>query len=192
MKPLVLHHQRLSYPGQISIERLFAEIREFLPEHFGVVTATSPYYSKGFLPRLANLLFAGRQIADIHHVLGDVHYLCFGLKRINPVLTVHDCAGLERLPRCKRPIVPYFWFTGPMKRAAFVTAISQTTKGELQKWVGDLADKVVVIPNCIRSEFGATPQAFCKEAPVVLQVGTGLNKECHTGCGKFERNVLSS
>ena len=63
-----------------------------------------------------------------------------------------------------------------MKRSAVVTTISQTTKDELRKWVGDLADKVVVIPNCIRSEFRPNPQAFSTDAPVALQVGTGWNK----------------
>jgi glycosyltransferase involved in cell wall biosynthesis len=70
----------------------------------------------------------------------------------------------------------YFWFTGPMRRAAIVTTISQTTKDELRKWVGELADKVEVIPNCYRSEFRATARSFSKETPVALQVGTGWNK----------------
>jgi glycosyltransferase involved in cell wall biosynthesis len=176
MRIRILHHQRLPHLGQVSIERLFGEIREFLPDNFEVETATSPYHSEGLLPRLANLLFARRQRADIHHVLGDVHYLCFGLRRSNLVLTVHDCAGLEQIPCWKRAIMRYFWFIGPMKRAAVVTAISQCTKEELRKWVGDLADKVEVIPNCFRSEFRAVPQAFSKKAPVALQVGTGWNK----------------
>jgi glycosyltransferase involved in cell wall biosynthesis len=176
MRIRILHHQRFPYLGQVSIERLFGEIREFLPAKFEVETATSPHLSKGLLPRLANLLFARRQRANIHHVLGDVHYLCFGLRRSNLVLTVHDCSGLEQLPYWKRAIMRYFWFTGPMKRAAVVTAISQTTKDELRRWVGDLANKVEIIPNCVRSEFKPTPKKFPKDAPVALQVGTGWNK----------------
>jgi glycosyltransferase involved in cell wall biosynthesis len=176
MRFRILHHQRLPYLGQLSIERLFSEIREFLPGNFEVETATSPYHSKGLLPRVANLMFARRQRADIHHVLGDVHYLCFGLRPSNLVLTVMDCAALTRLPYWKRAFMRYFWYTGPMKRAAVVTTISQTTKDELRKWVGDLADRVEVIPCCVRSEFKAIPHAFSKQAPVALQVGTGWNK----------------
>jgi glycosyltransferase involved in cell wall biosynthesis len=176
MRFRILYHQRLPYLGQISIEGLFGEIRRFLPGNFDVETATSPYRSKGFLPRVANLLFARRQRADVHHVLGDVHYLCFGLRRSTLILTVHDCAVLTRIPYWKRAIMRYFWFTGPMKRAALVTTISQTTKDELRKWVGDLADKVEVIPNCYRSEFTATHRSFSKDVPVALQVGTGWNK----------------
>jgi glycosyltransferase involved in cell wall biosynthesis len=164
------------YRGQLSIERLFCEIRGFLPGNFEVETATSPYHSKGILPRVANLLFARRQRADVHHVLGDVHYLCFGLRRSTLMLTVHDCAVLTRIPYWKRAIMRYFWFTGPIRRAALVTTISQSTKDELRKWVGALADKVEVIPNCFRAEFKATPQNFNSNAPVALQVGTGWNK----------------
>jgi glycosyltransferase involved in cell wall biosynthesis len=176
MRFKILHHQRLPYTGQVSIERLFDEIREFLPKNFNVEISISPYRSKGLLPRIANLLFVRRQRADIHHILGDVHYLCFGLARCNVVLSVMDCASLERHSFIKRAIIRYFWFTGPMKRAAFVTAISQSTKDELRKCVGDLADKVEVIPCCVLSEFRPTPKKFPKNAPVVLQVGTGWNK----------------
>ena len=70
----------------------------------------------------------------------------------------------------------YFWFAGPMRRATVVTVISESTKSELKRWVGALADKVVVIPCCVRSEFTAERKAFNETAPVALQVGTGWNK----------------
>lgn len=172
----IIYHQRLPYDGQVSIERLFAEIRNFLGEGFEVTEATSPHPSKGLWPRIANLRYARRQKGDLHHVVGDAHYLAFGLPGSQTVLTVHDCAALNRLSGWKREILRYFWFTGPMRRAAVVTTISQTTKDELLRWVSNLADKVVVIPNCVRSEFTPDPKAFSSEAPVVLQVGTGWNK----------------
>ncbi len=114
--------------------------------------------------------------ADIHHIVGDVHYLAFGLPGGQLVLTIHDCAALERLKGWRREILRQLWFVLPMKRAAVVTTISETTKQELRRWVGSLADKVVVIPNCVRAEFVPTPKPFDTECPVVLQVGTGWNK----------------
>lgn len=172
----ILHHQRLPYDGQVSIERLFAEIRRHLPEEWQVGDATSPFPSQGLLPRLRSLRHAMRQVGDIHHIVGDVHYLAFGLPAKRTVLTIHDCAALNRLTGWKREILRYLWFTGPMQRAAVVTTISQTTKNELRQWVGDLAEKVVVIPNCVRSEFQPVLKTFDVEQPVVLQVGTGWNK----------------
>ncbi len=172
----ILQHQRLPYDGQVSIERLFAEIRSHLPYDCEVAEATSPFPSTGFLPRLKNLLCARRQRADVHHIVGDAHYLAFGLPGKCMVLTIHDCAALNRLTGWKHEILRYFWFTGPMRRAAVVTTISETTKEELRKWVGDLADTVEVVPNCVRSEFIPDPRPWPEKEPLCLQVGTAWNK----------------
>ena len=172
----IVHHQRRPGVSQISIERLFEAIRSELDESFEVTVATSRQASRGLWPRLRNLLQAARQRGEIHHVVGDVHYLVFGLPRMRTVLTIHDCAALERLSGWRRALLKYFWFSGPIRRAAVVTTISQTTKDELHKWVGALADKVVVIPNCVRAEFTPHPKEFNAAAPRVLQVGTGWNK----------------
>ncbi len=176
MNLYILHHKRLPYDGQVSIERLFAEIRGHLPEEWQVEDATSPFPSKAVLARLRNLRHATRQVADVHHIVGDVHYLAFGLPSKRLVLTIHDCAALNRLSGWRRKVLRYFWFTGPMRRASVVTTISETSKEELRHWVGNLAEKVVVIPNCVRSEFQAAPKLFNGAQPVVLQVGTGWNK----------------
>ena len=114
--------------------------------------------------------------ADVHHIVGDVHYLAFGLPGKRLVLTIHDCAALERLKGWRRELLRQLWFVLPMKQAAVVTTISETTKEELRRWVGKLADKVVVIPNCVRAEFQPDPKPFNEKCPVVLQVGTGWNK----------------
>ncbi|MEO5714666.1 MAG: glycosyltransferase family 1 protein [Luteolibacter sp.] len=174
--PTITHHQRLPYDGQVSIERLFGEIRSQLTAECRVSEATSPFPSKGLLSRLRNLLHARRQRADVHHIVGDVHYLAFGLPPPRTVLTIHDCAALNRLTGWKREILRYFWFTGPMRRAAVVTTISETTKNELLKWMGPLAEKVVVVPNCVGSEFTASPKPWPENEPLCLQVGTGWNK----------------
>jgi glycosyltransferase involved in cell wall biosynthesis len=63
-----------------------------------------------------------------------------------------------------------------MRRAAVVTTISEASKEELRKWVGSLADKVVVVPDCVFGEFAYDPKPFNEDCPVVLQVGTKWNK----------------
>ncbi len=128
------------------------------------------------MPRLKNLRTISKLDADIHHIVGDVHYLALGLPRENLVLTIHDCAALERLHGWRREILRQLWFVQPMQRAAVVTTISETTKEELRKWVGNLADKAVVIPNCVRAEFVPETKPFDDTCPVILQVGTGWNK----------------
>jgi glycosyltransferase involved in cell wall biosynthesis len=172
----ILHHERKRLASHFSIERLFAEIRRQMPADCEVVSCPAPEASAGILPRWRNVRHAARQTADVHHIVGDSHYLAFGLPREKTVLTIHDCGALNRLTGLKRALLKYFWFTGPMRRAAVVTTISQASKDELRKWVGPLADKVVVVPDCVFEEFAYDPKPFNEECPVVLQVGTKWNK----------------
>jgi len=171
----LLHFQRRPTAGQVSIERLFKEIRNYLPEDWCAELAVCPEYSRGLWPRLKNLFWAWRRAVAVNHIVGDSHYLAFALPRRGLVLTIHDCAALNRLQGWRRELLRYFWFTGPMRRAAVVTTISETTKAELHQWVGSLADRVVIVPNCVNAEFSPHSKAF-GDPPVVLQVGTGWNK----------------
>jgi glycosyltransferase involved in cell wall biosynthesis len=172
----VLHHERKRLESHFSIERLFAEIRRHMPADCEVRSCPALEASAGILPRWRNIRHAAQQEADIHHIVGDSHYLAFGLPPEKTVLTIHDCGTLNRLTGWKRALLKYFWFTGPMRRAAVVTTISEASKDELRKWVGPLADKVVVVPDCVFEEFAYDPKPFNESRPVVLQVGTKWNK----------------
>ncbi len=172
----VIHHQRKPALDQISIERLFEGIREEFTSQWQVLVSVCPHPSRGLIPRLRNLKVVSNLKADIHHIVGDVHYLALGIPGEKLVLTIHDCAVLERLNGWRREVIRQLWFVQPMRRAVAVTTISQTSKDELRKWVGALADKVEVIPNCVRSEFRPDFKPFNNKFPVVLQVGTGWNK----------------
>ena len=174
--PTIIYHQRLPADGHVSIERLFDGIRGELAPEWQVNVSVSPHPSRGVIPRLKNLKAVSGLQADIHHIVGDVHYLAFGLPGDRLVLTIHDCAALERLKGWRLEALRQVWFVLAMRRAAVVTTISETTKQELRRWVGDLADKVVVIPNCVRAEFQPVPKTFDSRCPVILQVGTGWNK----------------
>jgi glycosyltransferase involved in cell wall biosynthesis len=172
----ILHHERKRLESHFSIERLFAEIRRHMPADCEVRSCPAPEASAGILPRWRNVRHAAQQETDIHHIVGDSHYLAFGLPPEKTVLTIHDCGTLNRLTGWKRALLKYFWFTGPMRLAAVVTTISEASKEELRKWVGSLADKVVVVPDCVFEEFAYDPKPFNEECPVVLQVGTKWNK----------------
>jgi len=172
----ILYHERKRLESHFSIERLFAEVRRHMPADCEVRSCPAPEASAGILPRWRNVRHAARQKADVHHIVGDSHYLAFGLPPEKTVLTIHDCGALNRLAGWKRALLKYFWFTGPMRRAVVVTTISEASKDELRKWVGSLADKVVVVPDCVFEEFAYDPKPFNEECPVVLQVGTKWNK----------------
>lgn len=172
----IIHHERKRLEGHFSIERLFAAIRRHMPADCEVTSCPAPEPSAGVFPRIRNVRHAARQRADVHHIVGDSHYLAFGLPPEKTVITIHDCAALSRLKGLSRALLKYFWFTGPMRRAAAVTAISQASKEELRQWVGALADKVTVVPDCVFDDFQHSPKRFNEKAPVVLQIGTKENK----------------
>jgi glycosyltransferase involved in cell wall biosynthesis len=172
----ILHHERKRLDGHFSLERLFAAVRAHLPPGLEVKAVACPFPSRGLFPRLGNVLHASRQRADVHHVVGDVHYLVLGLPSRRTVLTIHDTAALDRLRGIRRAVLRQFWFVAPMRRAAMVTIISEASRAELRRHVGPLADRARVIPDCVPTNFRFTPRQFDTDQPVCLQVGTKWNK----------------
>ena len=172
----VVHHQRRPKPGQVSIERLFESVRGALSPQWTAEVAVSPEYTQGLGPRIANLRAAARCRGDVHHVVGDVHYLAFALPPERLVLTVHDSVTLYRLAGWRREVFRQLWYRLPVRRAAAVTVISASSRDELLRWIGDDAQRVEVVPNSVGTEFEPDPRPFRTDAPVVLQVGTASNK----------------
>jgi glycosyltransferase involved in cell wall biosynthesis len=105
-----------------------------------------------------------------------VHYLALGLKRRRTLLTIHDCVSLERLRGLKRAVFRWFWYSLPVRRAALVSVVSESTRRELLRHVKCDPAKVRVVPNCVSSDFLRHDKPFNCSKPVVLHVGTGANK----------------
>lgn len=174
----VLHVQRRPVGAQVSIERLFEGVRRALGEEILVEVHTSPFPSRGLWARLRNLGAAWRAgRGRICHLTGDVQYLGLALPRGRYVLTIHDCAVLHRLRGWRRELLRRVWFEWPVRRAGVVTTISEATRDDLQRWLPrELWGKVRVVPNCVRAEFREAPKPWEVGSPVMLQVGTGWNK----------------
>jgi glycosyltransferase involved in cell wall biosynthesis len=172
----VLHHQRRPGPGRFSLERIFANVRTCLPNDIDAKVAACRFESRGLLRRAVNIWSAGRQKADVHHVVGDVHYLTLGLESNRTVLTIPDCAVLHRSTGIRRFLLWAFWYYLPIRRARIVTAISEHTRCELIRHAKCEPLKIRVI-HCPSSPFFSfvSPQ-FNNEVPTILQVGTGPTK----------------
>jgi glycosyltransferase involved in cell wall biosynthesis len=162
----------------VSIERLFAAVRQGLGGRVVCRTHICPFPSRGVAGRVGNLVAAWRACRGrICHLTGDVHYLALAMPRGRFVLTIHDCAVLHRLRGWRRELVRLLWFAWPARRAGVVTTISATTRDDLVRWLGPgLAGKVRVVPNCVGDEFAPVPKPWPEGPPVILQVGTGWNK----------------
>ena len=163
-------------PGNVSIERVFAAVRNAMPGQVECFAHVCPFFSKGIFPRVGNVLNAARKQSQINHITGDVHYLALMLDKRRTLLTIHDCAVLERLRGWRRAALKFFWFTLPMRRARLVTVISESARGELLRHIHFDPAKIRVVHDCAGGEFVPFPKPFNAEEPNILHLGTAPNK----------------
>lgn len=164
--------------GQYSLESYFERIADSL-RSLGVDlrSFTTPYFSKGLVSRLKTIYFARQHQGIINHITGDIHFAALGLDPARTVVTVADCGRLHQLSGMKRELLRQLWFEIPLRRVAAITAISQSVKDDLLKWVPNLAaEDVHVVPVSISHRFAYSPKAFNEALPRILQVGTKENK----------------
>lgn len=171
----ITYYHRHPQDGNFSIERVFKEVRKALPQQINYKVTMSRYPSKGFLPRAYNILEAAFRQGHVNHITGDVHFLTYLLHK-KTVLTIHDCATLERLHGIRKKLFFLLWYWLPEKRSKIITVISSSTKRELLRYINCNPEKIRVIPDCISEDFKPTPYTFNTRKPRILQVGTGKNK----------------
>ncbi|RII27772.1 MAG: hypothetical protein CXR31_05975 [Geobacter sp.] len=172
----VTFYHRKPYDSYFSIERLFADIRRNMPAHIISRVAVSPFTSRGFWKRLANVLIAPLYQSEVNHITGDVNYIALLLDKKRTVLTIHDCVVLERLTGIKKSLFFFIWYWLPEKKSSIITVISQSAKSDLLRYIQCEPDKIRVIHNCIPSEFKPCHKLLNTAKPVLLQVGTRYNK----------------
>lgn len=170
--------QRRPFPGQFSVEGYTSRLVGDLRAMGHVVEQTVlPHYSRGMIPRIRNVMHSSKLQGDVVHIAGDVHYTALGCNPRKTVLTILDCAILERLRGWRLGIVRYLWFTLPIQRCAAITVISHETKRVLlEKFPRCDPRKVRVVYVSITDEVKPCPKTFNAECPRILQVGTKGNK----------------
>ena len=91
------------------------------------------------------------------------------------ILTVHDLVSVARLTGVRRAIFVMMWYRMPVWRAGTVTVVSQWTSDQLVALLPRALPKIRVIHNPVPRGLATTPLRPAPR-PVVLQVGTGANK----------------
>jgi len=160
-----------------SIEKVFIPVIHELAKKNSVREFNLPYYKFSLLCIIKNLLFVYKKRSrfGINHITGDIHYAIFALVGCKSVLTIHD---LVMLKNTKNRI--FYWIEYlfnvyfPVKLATQVVCISEATKEDLLKYVK--CKNIIVVNNPIGYEFKPSPQARINTKPVLLQIGTGWNK----------------
>lgn len=172
----VIHFQRKPLPIHKSVEFIFEDVRQRLPNHIHAVKLEFSKFSKGLLPRLLMLWEAYKFQGEINHVTGDVHFVTLLLPKKRTILTVLDCVALKESTGFKKFIFTWLWFKLPLKKTQYLTAISESTKQEIIRYTGFPSNKIFVIPVAVSSLFTFHPKNFNQVKPVLLQVGTTPNK----------------
>ena len=172
----VTYFERRPAFGCYSIERLFSEIRRALPPAIEatVVQCPTPEHTRWWLPR--GLFIALRKAGVVNHIAGDIHYVALGLPRRRTIVTVHDLNLLDRLHGVRRILFCWIYLSLPLRRARFITAISEHTRERLEALFPGLSGKICVIPDCIPGDYVPAPKRLNKRLPRILQVGTRPNK----------------
>lgn len=173
---LFLRHPR---PGFFSIEAVFRTVAAAFPARVLAIFAVSPHPSRGLLKRLRATLSAARRLRAergvVAHVLGDEHYLVFGLPRRRTVLTVHDCNFLDGKQGLRRWLLWLIWIYLPVRYVAAVTAISEHSKAQLANLARCSPDRIRVIENPLPERFAPAPLEPGPR-PRILHLGTKPNK----------------
>jgi glycosyltransferase involved in cell wall biosynthesis len=159
-----------------SIEELFFNIQSRFPKSLDINNIYCKFQSRGILRRIYNIIEAAFNQGEINHITGDIHYISYLLCKKKTILTIHDIAPILRGNKVKRAIIKFFWFWLPSKRVKYISVISEFTKNELLKQININPEKIVVIPNCISTNFKFVQKDFNIECPVILQIGTKENK----------------
>jgi glycosyltransferase involved in cell wall biosynthesis len=177
MKVLFFQNEREPY---YSVHTLFNIIRSHLPATIQQKVIHFSLNGLSKIKKTQNILAVTKvEKGDINHIVDDINYATFFLKKEKTILTIHDLMRLNVSSGIRKSIFVWFWLKLPISRAVMITSVSQTTKNEILKYVHCSPDKIRVIHNCISPAFKPVKKEFNKQRPVLLQVGVRENKNFH-------------
>jgi glycosyltransferase involved in cell wall biosynthesis len=159
-----------------SVEIIFGDVKNALPKNMEQNTIVSTYYSQGVFKRLYNCWEAFTKQGKINHVTGDISYIGIALRKKNTIQTILDCVFLENSSGIKRKLLKYFWLSMPIKKATYITTISNQVKGEIIKHTNCNPDKIFVVPIALSPLFIKSAKPFNGFNPTILMTGSAPNK----------------
>ena len=172
----VTFYNRRPMATNFSVERVFLDIHTALPPDIQPRVVVARFESRGFLKRLYNTLAVLPFQGEVNHVTGDVHYLTYLLRKERTLLTILDCVLLHRLTGWQKQLIFFLWYWLPEKRCTLISVISESTRRELLTYLPQAQDKIRVVHCPVSKDFRFQPKAFNASRPVLLQIGTGTNK----------------
>lgn len=169
--------QRKPRPGySFSIEYIFEDVRKRLNNKIEASVFICRYFNDGYYTKVLNIIQAAFRQGRINHITGEVHFLDLLMRKRNVLLTIHDCGMMQRKKGIAGRIVKWLYLSAPVRRARFITSVSQETKKEIIQYTGCTPDKIEIIPVAVNPLFQPFPGVFNEDRPNILHIGTGYNK----------------
>ena len=174
----VSYFQRKPRPSfNFSFEQIFDKLRQELSNRINYKIVSCKYYNNGFFSKIGNIIYAAlKQSKSINHITGEVHFLNFFMRKKTVVLTIHDCRFMERKRGISNLLIKYIYLKIPVFKSAYIVSVSENTKKQIIHFTNCDPQKVLIIPVTVSGIFQPYQKAFNIEKPVILQIGTGPNK----------------
>ena len=144
-----------------------------------------PFTSKGIFSILFNLIFLTRFKNGLFHITGDVHYAILALPKDRTILTIHDLVFLHTYKGLRRALLKWIFLDLPVKKAKYITTISEKSKQEILDYTNCDPQKILIIPNPVdpifassTSSTSSTPSTSSTSSTpsTILFLGTKANK----------------
>jgi len=115
-----------------------------------------PFTSRGIFSILFNLIFLTRFKKGLFHITGDVHYAILALPKDRTILTIHDLVFMHTYKGIRRRLLKWIFLDLPVKKAKYITTISEKSKQEILDYTNCDPQKILVIPNPVDLSFSAS------------------------------------
>lgn len=161
---------------EFSIERVFDNIISTFDNKITYETKYVHYSKITISNVINNIIYCKKNSNAVNHITGDIYYCMLGLSSKNTVITFHDLGIVHNSKGIKKILLWFFWYYLPIKKAKYVTCISEQTKIELIKSTKCSEKKIIVIPNPVSKNYIPTFKTFNHKKPLILHIGTRKNK----------------
>ena len=112
-----------------------------------------PFTSRGIFSIIFNLLYLSRFKKGLFHITGDVHYAILALPKDRTILTIHDLVFLHTYKGLRHRFLKWIFLDLPVKKAKYVTTVSEKSKQEILEYTNCDPQKILVIPNPVDLQF---------------------------------------
>lgn len=178
MTPIkVKFFQRKPIPNfHFSVEIIFNEVRKYLSNRITSEVWIGMYFSIGLFNRIHLVLDAMTNQGNVNHVTGDISFIGIAMQKRKTIQTILDCGFLNNVSGIKRMILKLFWLDLPVRRASYITTISEQVKNEIIQLTKCNEEKIHVIYIPVAEIFKPRFPKSQQRIPKLLLVGYAPNK----------------